>query len=133
MTSKIILEGIKDATRSINNNTDFLIAHATDQLHYLDEVINKMAVGCVVLVEETYSNILLLGFETDLINKAIKYNKPAIKISNLELEIIETNCDDLLTKIKQIKEMQENRVPHISKKDFQRVINNESDIDFGAV
>jgi len=129
----IILEGIQDATESINNNAAFLINHATDQLYYLDELINKMACGCVVLVNETYSNILLLEFETILLSKAIKYNRPAIKINDDTLEIIKINCDDLLAKTQTIRHMQETRTEIISDKDLKRIANNEADIDLGAV
>lgn len=132
MDHKIILEGIKDATTSINNNADFLINHATDQLFYLDELINKMACGCILLVNETYSNILMLEFETILLSKAIKYNRPAIKINDLTLEIIKNNCDDLLEKIQKIRHMQETRTEIVSEKDLKRVANNEADIDLGA-
>ena len=128
----IIFEGIKDATTSINNNADFLINHATDQLFYLDELINKMACGCILLVNETYSNILMLEFETILLSKAIKYNRPAIKINDLTLEIIKNNCDDLLEKIQKIRHMQETRTEIVSEKDLKRVANNEADIDLGA-
>lgn len=133
MTSNIILEGIKDATESINNNHEFLINHSTDQLFYLDDIIKKMNGELSVLVNETYSNILMLEFETVLILKAIKYNRRAIIVNDSTLEVIKCNCDDILERTKAIKELQENRVENLSQQDFQRVFNNESDIDLGAL
>ena len=68
MNNNIILEGIKDATESINTNSVYLMDHATNQLYYLDELLKNMVhgCGCVVLANETYSNILMLEFETIL-------------------------------------------------------------------
>lgn len=131
--NNIILEGIKDATETINSNHKFLIDHSTDQLFFLDDILKNMTCEAAVLVNETYSNILMLEFETVLILKAIKYNRRAIILNDSTLEIIKTNCDDLLEKIKQIRTAQESRVKDLSHYDFKRVVNNESDIDLGSV
>ena len=131
MENNIIFEGIKDATESINNNADFLIDHATDQLFYLDELLKGMERACIVLVRETYSNILLLEFETILLSKAIKYNKPAIKINDSTLNVIKLNCDDLLEKIKKIKELQEERTEFISYDVLKKVADNKADVELG--
>ena len=133
MTSNIILEGINEATENINLRHDFLINHATDQLFYLDEIMEKMSCGCLVLVKETYYNILMLEFETYLILKAIKYNGNAINVDDSTVEIIKCNCDDLLERINKIKELQEKKVEKISHSDFQRMVNNEFDVDLGAL
>ena len=129
----IILEGIKDATTSINNNSENLIDHATDQLFYMDDIIKNMGCEGVVLVNETYSRILMLEFETILLIKAIELNKPAIKINDSTLTTIKNNCDDILKKTQTIRTMQENRLSKLAQQDIQRVNNNESDIDLGAV
>ena len=131
MENNIIFAGIQDATKSINDDPNFLIDHATDQLFYLDDILKGMARGCIVLVRETYSNILLLEFETILLSKAIKYNRPAIKINDSTLNVIKINCDDLLEKIKKIKELQEDRTENISFDILKKVANNEADIDLG--
>ena len=105
MESNIVLEGIKDATESINTNSNYLIDHATNQLYYLDELLKNMVRGCgyVVLANETYSNILMLEFETLLLIKAIELNARALTVEETTVEIIKSNCDDLLTKINKIK------------------------------
>ena len=133
MNNNIILEGIKDATTSINNNSENLIDHATDQLFYMDDIIKNMGCEGVVLVNETYSRILMLEFETILLIKAIELNKPAIKINDSTLTTIKNNCDDILKKTQTIRTMQENRLSKLAQQDIQRVNNNESDIDLGAV
>ena len=133
MDSNIILEGIKDATTSINNNSEKLIDHATDQLFYMDDIIKNMGCEGVVLVNETYSRILMLEFETILLIKAMELNKPAIKINDSTLNVIKNNCDDILKKTQKIRTMQENRLSKLTQQDIQRVNNNESDIDLGAV
>jgi len=133
MNNNIILEGIKDATTSINNNSENLIDHATDQLFYMDDIIKNMGCEGVVLVNETYSRILMLEFETILLIKAIELNKPAIKINDSTLNVIKNNCDDILKKTQTIRTMQENRLSKLTQHDIQRVNNNESDIDLGAV
>ena len=129
----IILEGIKDATTSINNNSENLIDHATDQLFYMDDIIKNMGCEGVVLVNETYSRILMLEFETILLIKAIELNKPAIKINDSTLTTIKNNCDDILKKTQTIRTMQENRLSKLAQQDIQRVKNNEFNIDLGAV
>lgn len=133
MNNNIILEGIKDATTSINNNSKNLIDHATDQLFYMDDIIKNMDCEGVVLVNETYSRILMLEFETILLIKAMELNKPAIKINDSTLNVIKNNCDDILKKTQTIRTMQENRLSKLAQHDIQRVNNNESDIDLGAV
>ena len=133
MNNNIILEGIKDATTSINNNSENLIDHATDQLFYMDDIIKNMGCEGVVLVNETYSRILMLEFETILLIKAMELNKPAIKINDSTLTTIKNNCDDILKKTQTIRTMQENRLSKLAQQDIQRVNNNESDIDLGAV
>ena len=135
MDHNIILEGIKDATTSINNNADFLINHATNQLYYLDELLKNMVRGCgyVVLANETYSNILMLEFETLLLIKAIELNARALTVEETTVEIIKSNCDDLLTKINEIKSIQSDRVTNLNNKDLERLRNGEADIDLGAL
>ena len=135
MDHNIILEGIKDATTSINNNADFLINHATNQLYYLDELLKNMVRGCgyVVLANETYSNILMLEFETELLIKAIELNARALTVEETTVEIIKSNCDDLLTKINEIKSIQSDRVTNLNNKDLERLRNGEADIDLGAL
>ena len=135
MESNIVLEGIKDATTSINNNADFLINHATNQLYYLDELLKNMVRGCgyVVLANETYSNILMLEFETLLLIKAIELNARALTVEETTVEIIKSNCDDLLTKINEIKSIQSDRVTNLNNKDLERLRNGEADIDLGAL
>ena len=132
MNDNIILEGIKDATESINTNADYLINHATNQLYYLDELLNNMGCGCVVLASETYSNILTLEFETLLLIKAIELNARALTVEETTVEIIKANCDDLLKKINQIKTIQGERVPNLNNADFKRFMDGEADIDLGA-
>ena len=132
MTNNIILEGIKDATESINNNSSYLIDHATNQLYYLDELLKNMGCGCVVLASETYSNILMLEFETLLLVKAIELNARALNVEETTVEIIKSNCDDLLIKINEIKTIQGERVPNLNKTDFKRFMDGEADIDLGA-
>ena len=132
MSSNIILEGIKDATKTINSKPFYLIDHATDQLCYLDEIIKKMGCGCVALVNETYSNILMLEFETILLTKAIKLNHSEIILNDCYLEIIKSNCDDLLEKIKIIREMQENIISELGQQDIHRIFNNDPDINLGV-
>ena len=135
MESNIILEGIKDATESINTNSNYLIDHATNQLYYLDELLKNMVhgCGCVVLANETYSNILMLEFETLLLIKAIELNARALTVEETTVEIIKSNCDDLLTKINKIKTIQGERVPNLNKTDFKRLMDGEADIDLGAL
>ena len=135
MDHNIILEGIKDATESINNNSSYLMDHATNQLYYLDELLKNMVRGCgyVVLANETYSNILMLEFETLLLLKAIELNAGALTVEETTTEIIKSNCDDLLIKINEIKSIQSERVPHLNNKDLKRLMDDEADIDLGAL
>lgn len=132
MNDNIILEGIKDATESINTNAGYLINHATNQLYYLDELLKNMGLGCVVLTSETYSNVLMLEFETLLLIKAIELNARALTVEKPTVEIIKSNCDDLLVKINEIKTIQNERVPNLNNTDFKRFMNDEADIDLGA-
>ena len=102
MANNIILEGIKDATESINTNADFLIDHATSQLFYLDVLLRNLNNEGVVLENVTYSNILMLEFETVLLVKAIELNASALTVEETTKQTIKSNCDDLLIKINQI-------------------------------
>lgn len=133
MDHNIILEGIKDATESINNNSSYLIDHATNQLYYLDELLKNMGCEGVVLANETYSNILMLEFETLLLIKAIELNARALTVEETTVEIIKSNCDDLLTKINKIKTIQGERVPNLNDADLKRLMDGEADIDLGAL
>ena len=133
MTNNIILEGIKDATESINTNPIFLMDHATNQLYFLDELLKNMGCEGVVLANETYSNILMLEFETLLLIKAIELNARALTVEETTVEIIKSNCDDLLTKINNIKTIQGERVPNLNDADLKRLMDGEADIDLGAL
>ena len=133
MANNIILEGIKDATESINTNADFLIDHATSQLFYLDVLLRNLNNEGVVLENVTYSNILMLEFETVLLVKAIELNASALTVEETTKQTIKSNCDDLLIKINQIKDIQTDRVPKLNKIDFKRLMDGDADIDLGAL
>lgn len=127
MTYNVILAGIKEATKNINSNYNFLMDHMTDQLFYLDEIIKNLGCEGVVLIEETYSNILLLEFETVLLMESIKFNCSNIEIDIDKLHIINENCKDILDKTGKIREYNRRNFNRADPETLKKIANNVAD------